>query len=95
MKFKKLTQLMNDGVIQNLPKDRISKYDTKSNSYKSDELQRESIGNHIDNMDPDIYEAISMLARAWRNYKNGQLTESKNVVPAKKELLTYIVNKLK
>jgi hypothetical protein len=51
---------------------------------------------YIEAMNPsDLQEAIDKLVSVWTEWKNGPATESRDINPARKELLSYIEKSLK
>tara|TARA_B110000285_G_scaffold18148_1_gene17697 strand:+ start:1 stop:948 length:948 start_codon:yes stop_codon:yes gene_type:complete len=44
---------------------------------------------------PELEEALGRMAQDWEQWKNGPLTEPKDIKPAAKELTSYVMNWLK
>jgi cytidyltransferase-like protein len=68
-------------------------------SIETDDLKnfvKESVVNeeYIELM-PELEEALGRMAQDWEQWKNGPLTEPKDIKPAAKELTSYVMNWLK
>lgn len=50
---------------------------------------------YVEVMGPDFDQAIELLQSAWKEWKNGPVTEPEDIVPAKQDILGYIASLLR
>ena len=52
-------------------------------------------GGYIEVMGPDFDQAIGLLQSAWKEWKNGPMTEPEDIPQAKQDIVNYIGNLLR
>ncbi len=75
--------------------DSNGKFDThkwlRMNTAEQQQLKEE----YVESMGPDFDNGLDLLADAWKDWKNGPMTEPSDIKPAQKELLNYVTKWLK
>lgn len=52
-------------------------------------------GGYVEVMGPDFDQALELLQSAWKDWKNGPMTEPEDIPQAKQDILGYIESLLK
>jgi hypothetical protein len=52
-------------------------------------------GGYVEVMGPDFDQAIHLLQTAWKEWKNGPMTEPEDIPQAKQDILEYIGSLIK
>tara|TARA_R110002153_G_scaffold64821_3_gene173704 strand:+ start:62994 stop:63248 length:255 start_codon:yes stop_codon:yes gene_type:complete len=72
------------------------KFNVKKWNRENVHLQEEILTEeYIESMGPDFDNGLDLLADAWKDWKNGPMTEPSDIKPAQKELLNYITKWVK
>lgn len=50
---------------------------------------------YVESMGPDFDNGLDLIMDAWKDWKNGPMTEPSHIKPAQKEVMKYIASWLK
>lgn len=75
--------------------DSNGKFDTHKWLRKNTAEQQQLKEEYVESMGPDFDNGLDLLADAWKDWKNGPMTEPSDIKPAQKELFNYVTKWLK